>query len=95
MTSVPATQPSNRKRNEALSKDGQGRSFPKVPCLLQYVSNGNYYGRIRVSGKLIRVSLNEIVPQARKEWLAELIKEIAGYYYYYKSSLATLKQVLK
>jgi len=40
-----------------LSKDGQWRSFPNVPCLRQYVSNGNYYGRIRVNGKLIRASL--------------------------------------
>jgi hypothetical protein len=26
--------------------------------LLQYVSNGNYYGRIKVNGKIIRESLN-------------------------------------
>ena len=46
------------KREAHLSKDGQWRSFPKVPCLLQYVSNGNYYARVRVNGKLIRESLN-------------------------------------
>lgn len=46
----------DRKLGKTQSKDGQRRSFPKIPCLLQYVSNGNYYGRIRVSGKLIRVS---------------------------------------
>jgi hypothetical protein len=40
-----------------LSKDGKWRSFPKVPHLLQYVSNGNYYGRIKMGGKLIRESL--------------------------------------
>jgi len=51
------TQPSTRKREEHLSKDGQWRSFPKVPHLLQYVSNGNYYGRIKVGGKIIRESL--------------------------------------
>jgi hypothetical protein len=54
-------QPDIRKRDETLSKDGQWRSFPKIPCLLQYVSNGNYYGRIRVNGKLIRVSLKTTV----------------------------------
>jgi hypothetical protein len=43
-----------RKREEHLSKDGQWRSFPKVPYLLQYVGNGNYYGRIKVGGKVIR-----------------------------------------
>ncbi len=31
-------------------------SFPKVPNLLQYVSNENYYGRIKVKGKLIHKS---------------------------------------
>ena len=46
-----------RKRDEQLSRDGKGRSFPKVPNLLQYVSNGNYYGRIKVGGKTIRESL--------------------------------------
>src|SRR5207244_996198 len=30
------------------------RSFPKVPHLLQYVSNCNYYGRNKVGGKTIR-----------------------------------------
>ena len=43
-----------RKREENLSKDGQWCSFPKVPHLLQYLSNGNYYGRIKLSGKTIR-----------------------------------------
>ena len=51
------TELSNRKREEHLAKDGKWRSFPKVPHLLQYVSNGNYYGRIKVSGKIIRESL--------------------------------------
>jgi hypothetical protein len=45
---VPDTQAATppRKREELLSSDGQWRSFPKGPHLLQYVSNGNYYGRI-------------------------------------------------
>ena len=51
----------SRKREESLSKDGKWRSFPKVPNLLQYVSNGNYYGRIKVGGKLIRESLGTSV----------------------------------
>jgi hypothetical protein len=57
MTTEPDIKSGSRKRDETLSKDGQWRSFPKVPRLLQYVSNGNYYGRIRANGKLIRVSL--------------------------------------
>ena len=39
---------------EHLFHDGRWRSSPKVPNLLQYVSNGNYYGRIKVGGKTIR-----------------------------------------
>ena len=37
--------------------EGQWRPFPKVPHLLQYVSNDNYYARIRANGKRIRESL--------------------------------------
>jgi hypothetical protein len=51
------TLPGGRKREEHLSKDGRWRSFPRVPHLLQYVSNGNYYGRIKLNGKLLRESL--------------------------------------
>ena len=64
----------SRKREETLSKDGQWRSFPNVPCLRQYVSNGNYYGRIRVNGKLIRTSLKTNVWSTAKLRLAELTK---------------------
>jgi len=47
-------QTGNGKRS--LSKDGKRRSFPKVPNSLQYVSNGNYYGRMKIGGKTIRES---------------------------------------
>jgi hypothetical protein len=75
MSSEPDNQPGSRKRDETLSKDGQWRSFPKVPCLLQYVSNGNYYGRIRVNGKLIRVSLKTTVWTTAKLRLTDLQKD--------------------
>jgi hypothetical protein len=55
-----------RKREEHLSKDGKWRSFPKVPHLLQYASNGNYYGRIKIGGKTIRESLNTNVRTTAK-----------------------------
>jgi len=74
MKSDADDKPALRKRDEALSKDGQWRSFPHVPCLLQYVSNGNYYGRIRVGGKLIRVSLKTSVWTTAKLKLAEMMK---------------------
>jgi hypothetical protein len=57
MESASDTKPNTRKRDDRLSKDGQWRSFPKVPHLLQYASNGNYYGRIKIGGKIIRESL--------------------------------------
>jgi integrase len=44
-------------RNARLSKDGKWRVFPKVPNLLQYVSTGTYFARVKVAGKIIRQSL--------------------------------------
>jgi integrase len=64
-----------RKREAHLSKDGQWRSFPKVPHLLQYVSNGNYYGRIKVGGKVIRESLKTDVWTTAKLRLTDFLKE--------------------
>jgi len=57
----PETGSGSRKRNQNLSKDGKWRSFPQIPNLVQYVSNGNYYGRIKIDGKLIRESLRTAV----------------------------------
>jgi hypothetical protein len=54
------TEAGPRTREENLSKDGKWRSFPKVPHLLQYITNGNYYGRIKVGGKLIREDLHSV-----------------------------------
>ena len=45
------------KRLANLSKDGNWRSFPKVPNLLQYVSSGAFFARIKIDGKVIRRSL--------------------------------------
>jgi hypothetical protein len=59
-----------------VSKDGQWRPFPKVPHLLQYVSNGNYYGRIEVGGKIIRESLKTGVWTTAKLRLTDLLKEL-------------------
>ncbi|GEM_PF-1184906 len=57
-----------RKSEEHLSKDGKWRSFPKVPHLLQYVDNGNYYGRIKIKGKGISESLNTNVRMTAERW---------------------------
>lgn len=75
MQSNTDDKPATQKRNHNLSKDGLWRSFPNVPCLLQYVSNGNYYGRIRVNGKLIRESLKTSVWSTAKLRLADLVKD--------------------
>jgi hypothetical protein len=70
-TDIP---PGKRRRAEHLSTDGKWRSFPKVPNLLQSVSNGNYYGRIKVGGKVIRESLETTVWAAAKSRLVDFLK---------------------
>lgn len=67
--------PDNRKREEHLSNDGKWRSFPKIPHLLQYVSNGNYYGRIKIGGKTIRESLGTSVWTTAKLKLTDFLKQ--------------------
>lgn len=69
------TAKASRKREEHLSKDGKWRSFPKVPHLLQYVSNGNYYGRIKVAGKVKRESLETDVWSTAKLRLVDFLKK--------------------
>jgi hypothetical protein len=64
-----------KKRVIKLSKDGKWRSFPKVPNLLQYVSNGNYYGRIKMGGKLIRESLDTDIWTEAKSRLADFVSK--------------------
>jgi len=71
---TPDTPQNTRKRDGHLSKDGAWRSFPNVPNLTQYVSNGNYYGRIKVGGKLIRESLKTTVWTTAKLRLADFQK---------------------
>lgn len=66
--------PDGRKRAMHLSKDGKWRSFPKVPHLLQYVSNGNYYGRIKLDGRIVRESLGTSVWTVAKLKLTDFLK---------------------
>jgi hypothetical protein len=65
----------SRKREEHFSKDGKWRSFPQVPHLLQYASSANYYGRIKVGGKLIRESLGTGVWTTARLRLVDFIKK--------------------
>ena len=55
--------------------DGKWRPFPEVPHLLQYVSNNDYYARIRINGKLIRESLETGVGTTAKLRLTDFLKE--------------------
>ena len=64
-----------RTRDANLSSDGQWRSFPQVANLLQYVSNGTYYARTKVKGKLIRQSLGTDVWTTAKMRLLDFMKE--------------------
>lgn len=57
-----------------MSKNGKWRSFPKVPHLLQNVSNGNYYGRIKIGSKLIRESFQTTVWTTAKLRPADFLK---------------------
>ncbi|MGA3265969.1 MAG: site-specific integrase [Verrucomicrobiota bacterium] len=61
-------------RQANLSPDGKWRSFPKVPNLLQYVSTGTFYGRVKVDGKLYRESLETNVFSTAKLKLADFVK---------------------
>ena len=74
MEPKPEIEKGSRKRAENLSKDGKWRSFPNMPNLLQYVSNGNYYGRIKIGGKTIRESLETGVWTTAKIRLADFLK---------------------
>ncbi len=75
MPSQPDTQTNTRQREEHLSSDQQWRSFPKVPNLLQYVSNSNYYGRIKIGDKVIRESLKTTVWTTAKLRLTDFLKK--------------------
>jgi len=66
-------------RDERLSPDGKWRSFPKVPNLLQYVSTGVYYGRVKVNGKILKKVLNTRVFEDAKlllhDWISTQTKK--------------------
>lgn len=58
-----------------LSPDGKWKSFPKTPHLLQYVSSGTYYARVKVRGKVIRESLDTPVKTTAKLMLVDFLKK--------------------
>src|SRR5437879_13913715 len=69
------TKPGKTSRKEHLSPDGKWKSFPKVPNLLQYVSTGVYFARVKVNSKLIRQSLETTVYSDALLRLPDFIKK--------------------
>jgi len=66
-----------RKKNTFhLSKDGKWRSFSRVPHLLQYVSSGTYFARIKIRGKIIRESLGTEIWSDAQLKLVDFLKEM-------------------
>jgi integrase len=70
-----ATKDNKSETEKGISKDGRWRSFPKVPNLLQYLSTGTYYARIKIKGKVIRQSLKTTVFTTAKLLLEDFKKE--------------------
>lgn len=68
------TKPAKPPRDATLSPDGKWRSFPKVNNLLQYVSTGTYFGRVKIEGKTFRESLETDVFTTAKLLLGDFIK---------------------
>jgi integrase len=69
------TKSEKKPRTEHISPDGKWRSFPQVSNLLQYVSTGMYYGRLKVEGKLVRQKLNTNSFTTAKLKLADFLKK--------------------
>jgi hypothetical protein len=67
---APQTQRQSRR-----SKDGQWRSFPKAPNVLQYLGSGTYYARTKLRGKTIRRSLDTDVLTIAKLRLLDFLRE--------------------
>ena len=68
-------QPGPRKREEHISANGKWRSFPKVPHLQQYVSSGIYFGKVKISGRTFKKSLETTVWTTAQLKLTDFLKE--------------------
>lgn len=62
-------------KDARLSKDRKWRLFPQDGNLLQYVGTGMFYGRVKVSGKIIRRKLDTTVYTTAKLRLLDFLKE--------------------
>lgn len=77
MTTADTHSAGKRRNTEPgrLSKDGQWRSFPKVPNLIQYVPNASYYARTKVGGKVIRRTLGTKTFSTARLKLLDFLRE--------------------
>lgn len=60
----------------AQTRANNWRFDPRVPCLLQYVPSGTYYGRAKYGGRIHRRSLGTTVHAEAKVRLLDFMKEI-------------------
>jgi hypothetical protein len=75
MMTTNSTAPKPEKSKDRLSKDKKWRSFSKAPGLLQYVSTGVYFARVKLDGKLFRKSLETTSLLTAKEKRPDFVKE--------------------
>ena len=68
-------------RDANLSPDGKWRSFPKVPNLVQYVSTGTYFGRVKIEGKVFRESLETDVYPKLPFWTERAARHLFTIFY--------------
>src|SRR5277367_3301482 len=73
-TMIADAEPRKSKRDATLSPDGRWRSFPKIPNLVQYVSTGNYFGRVKIDSKIFRECLGTDVFTTARLLLSDFIK---------------------
>ena len=73
---VATTSPKTKEQPQHVSPDGLWRSFPKVPCLMQYVPSGVFFARVRHKGKLFRQSMETDVFTTAKLRLPDRLKEL-------------------
>jgi integrase len=66
--------PRRAERETNISPDGKWKSFPRVPHLLQYVPSGQFFGRLKVNGKIVRQRLKTEVFSTAKLRLGDFIK---------------------
>lgn len=63
-------------QHTTTSKDGKWRTFHKVPGLMQLVTAGTFYARVKVKGKVIRASLETDVFTTAKQRLPDKVKAL-------------------